>query len=205
MIMNIAIDGSLETVPLESNPSLGELFAQLRGWCGARKRVLVSVKVDGRALELRSETAAEKVPPGTLAVSTSASSTFALKMIGDLRTHLGALAGHHDEAAQLTVAAKYEGAMKAFEGCFKGWALLTGAMQELGRLLQADFKALDCGGGSAESLILKVVDSLTRFKEGFRKSDAVLLGDIAQYELKPQLEEWGRIVDALARLAESRA
>ncbi len=203
--MIIAIDGNPEEVRLSSNPSISDLFAQLRGWCGARQRVLVSVSVEGKAVELLPERGGDSVPPGALAVLTATPKAFALRMIADLKRHLESLGRSHDEAGSLTVAGKYDGALKAFDACFRGWALLTGAMQELGRLLQVDFKTLPCAAGTAEELILKVVESLTRFRDAFRKNDVVQLGDLAQYELKPQLAEWGQILAALGRLGETRA
>ncbi len=198
--MEVLMDGKRGV--FEALPSLPfrTLFESLQKHAGGRKRVIVSLTLDGQELSRERRAALADTFPGEtglLEVRTADSRENALQTLEDLRRYVGQMEGMHEEAVALGAAAKDREALDKFRECFQGWVLLVSGVAEIAALTRADLRAMEAGGLTVDARVRRVQDALMKFKEAFAAKSVATSGSLLQHELRPLLQEWGVILEAL--------
>jgi hypothetical protein len=200
--MEVVVDGTTGLGIGPDETSLKAVFESLRKSASSRRRLVVSLTLDGEVLSReRQEALAGSTAAGysLLEVRTIDPFQISLDTLAGLRAHSENLERAHREAAELVVAGEYQKALRKFDECFHGWDILVRAVCDVGNLTSADFKTLQAGGLPVETGIRKLQDALLRFRTAFELKDVVRIADIVRHELGPLIGEWTGILEALSR------
>jgi hypothetical protein len=200
--MEVVVDGKNNPHAVPDTATFQELFDSLHRAAGGQRRIIVSMKLDGVVLsqEEQGRLRVQVLPPGgRLEIGTADRTGLAVNTLSELIPHLGTLERAHQAAAEQVIAANYRDAMVKFKECFDGWALLVNAIRSISSMATVDLGPLRSRGGPVTVEIKKIQETLTRFKTAFDQTDVVRLGDITQYDLKPLLEDFRGIFEALRR------
>jgi hypothetical protein len=200
--VEVVVDGRTGLVTPESGTTFRTIFEALHKAASLRRRVVVSLTLDGETLTRERQSDLSGQAPGEyglLEVRTMDPFEFSLGTLTGLLGHLKNMDRSHDEAEAAVAAGEYAKALEKFESCFHGWDVLVRAVRDVGALSSADFQSLRAGDEVVEVRIRDVQETLLRFTAALEFKDVLRIGDIVRDELKPQLAEWRRVIDALSQ------
>ncbi len=202
--MEVVVDGQGGRRDFPPGAPFGEVFDALRREAASRRRLVLSLTLDGGDLPPERQEALRKEVPSSgarLEVRTADAAAFLDELLSNLLELAGNLERGQGEVAGRLVAGEYTKALEILKECLSDWDLLIHKVRDASALCSADFRILPPGGATFEERIRKLRDALARFRDAFGAGDAVRLGDIAQHELKLLAGEWRALIEALRRHA----
>ena len=201
--MDVRIDG----VPLTDLPAeittLGQVAAHARGTI-PRQNLLVSIQIDGRAVE-PDELEAALVRPveqgQRVDFETSVTADAVLKVL----TGADELFAETEQIQEQTIDLLRQGqtskAREHMAHCFNVWQQTQSSVAQVCTLLDVDLETLEVGGDKFSEIITRLRDNLQEIKEALEARDFVLLADVLEYELKETTTKFRGVIGALSDLA----
>ena len=200
--MEVVVDGRSGMNAPESGPTFQSIFEQQRKAASSRRRAVVSFVLDGETLSIERQADLSGQAPGSyslLEVRTVDPFEVSVGTLTGLRGHLRNMEKTHDEAAIFAGSGEFAKALEKFDACFQGWDILIRAVRDVASLSSADLRSLKAGGAFVQDEIRLLQDVLLRFSAAFEFKDVMRVADIVHGELKPRLEDWKAVVDALSQ------
>ncbi|HYE99357.1 MAG TPA: hypothetical protein VEJ18_10620 [Planctomycetota bacterium] len=200
--MEVVVDGRAGLTTPETGTTFRTLFEQIRRSAALKRRVVVSLTLDGETLSAEREgTLAGQPPTGfaLLEVRTVDPVQLSLETLGGLQGHVANMIRTHDEAAEASEKGEYARALEKFDAVFHGWDILLRAVRDVGALSGADFRQLTAGDGPVENRIRQLQDALLRFSAALEFKDVPRITEIVKQELRSALDHWKEVVAALTR------
>jgi hypothetical protein len=200
--MEVVVDGRSGMNAPESGTTFHAIFDSLRKAAASRRRAVASFVLDGEVLSIERQADLAGQAPGTyglLEVRTIDPLEFSLNTLTGLLSHLKNMERTHDEAALCAGSGEFAKALEKFDSCFQGWDILIRAIRDVASLTSADLRTLKAAGSTVQDQIRLLQDSLLRFSAAFEFKDVMRVAEIVQAELKPRLESWRGVVEALSQ------
>ena len=178
------------------------MFESVRRTAVSRRRVIVSVVLDGEVLTPeRQGLLAERASAdfGLLEIKTIDPIRLSLETLTGLLGHVKNMERTQGEAATAAESGEYAKALEKFDAVFNGWDILLRAVRDVGSLSTADFREMKAGGESVEVRIRELQDALVRFSASLEYKDVPSITDIIANELNRSIGHWREIVECLSK------
>jgi hypothetical protein len=198
--MKIEIDGRAGLVDAEPGSSLGEILAQLADWLSRNGRAVVSFTLDGTELdEPRRRKLAKKntddfkllevtsLSPYELAATTI---TGLMKTLPVIEESLSA------SAANIQRGDSKKG-LKTLLESVEALAVVADSADKASRLVQFDFGELKVDGKPVIQKLSALHKMIAEARDALKRKDLVSVADFAEYELKPEINAWREVTQAL--------
>ena len=196
------VDGSEQVLP-GTLDDLTEVVDLLNSQCRKTGRFIAALKVDGRELEAVSQWYLPRKLQGigTIEVTTGLSAQLAADAIGHADRTLGDLRGRLLQTVELFRSGNDQKGIKNFIELVTGLEWFVGTIGSVGDILQIDFSSPFRDGPP----LSQDVDAMNRILLDIigaqERRDWVLLGDLLEYELEPQMERWQELLVQLRQLS----
>ena len=200
--MEVVVDGRAGLTTADTGTTFQSVFEQVRRVAALKRRIVVSLTLDGETLSAEREGAlAPRAPEGfaLLEVRTVDPVQLSLETLAGLQAHVANMGRTHDEAAEAAEKGEYSRALEKFDAVFHGWDIRLRAVRDVGALSGADFRTLAAGDGPVENRIRQLQDALLRFSAALEFKDVPRIAEIVKTELRTALEHWKAVVEALSR------
>lgn len=189
--MKLLLNGQELGFTLENEKTVGDLLRSLEIECEKNNATIIRIAVDGK------EIAADKIDDlNSLAIEdassaeiTTISSTDIIQSLKDLVPDVEKLTADLEQLPVILQGgdmAKAGTVIKSFTDLFDVLCHLA----TLTALFPAIFESKKIDGMSISDFIKSFSPVLADFENAFSSSDTVLTGDLAEYELKPRLENY---------------
>jgi hypothetical protein len=199
--MEVVVDGRMGHSSPEGVATFRSVLESIRRTVASRKRIVVSMMLDGEALSPERQTLLAERPAaelGFLEVRTVDPIRLSLETLNGLPSHVKNMERTQAEAATAADSGEYAKALEKFDAVFNGWDILLRAVRDVGALSGADFHALRSGDQPVETRIRELQDALVRFSASLEYKDVPAITEIIAKELTRALAHWRAIVDALS-------
>lgn len=200
--MEVVVDGRTGLSSSQEGATFKSVFESVRRTAASRRRVIVSVILDGEVLSPeRQGMLAERASAefGLLEIKTIDPIRLSLETLTGLLAHVKNMERTQLEAAAASESGEYAKALEKFDAVFNGWDILLRAVRDVGALSSADFREMQAGGGSVEIRIRELQDALVRFSASLEYKDVPAISDIIANELSRALGHWREIVEGLSK------
>ena len=200
--MEVVVDGRTGLSSIQAGATFRSVFESIRKTAASRRRVIVSVVLDGEVLSPeRQGLLAERSSSdfGLLEIRTIDPIRLSLETLTGLMAHVNNMERTQRESAKAAESGEYAKALEKFDAVFNGWDILLRAVRDVGALSSADFRALQAGGGSVEIRIRELQDALVRFSAALEYKDVPVITDIISNELDRALSHWRGVVESLSK------
>ncbi len=202
--MEVVIDGKTGLVASGAGATFQSVLEALRKDLATRRRIIVSLALDGEVLSReRQEALSSQAPEGgtLLEVRTADPIQLALETLPGLREHLDNIGRALDAAEGQFAGGEYARTLDKLEEAYHGWEILLRAVRDIGSLTAADFLRLSAEGESVDLSIRRLQAALLRFETALETKDVPRLNDIARDELRPQVIRWRAVFEVLGQHA----
>jgi hypothetical protein len=200
--MEVVVDGRMGHSSPEGSATFRTILESIRRTVASRKRIVVSMSLDGETLSPERQTLLAERPAaelGFLEVKTVDPIRLSLETLAGLPSHVKNMERTQGEAAAAAQSGEYAKALEKFDAVFNGWDILLRAVRDVGTLAGADFQALRSEDQPVETRIRELQDALVRFSASLEYKDVPAITEIIVKELSRALGHWRAIVDALSR------
>jgi hypothetical protein len=200
--MEVVVDGRTGLSAGQEGATFKAVFESVRRTASSRRRVIVSVILDGEVLSPeRQGMLADRASAdfGLLEIKTIDPILLSLETLTGLLAHVKNMERTQAEAAAAAESGEYAKALEKFDAVFNGWDILLRAVRDVGALSSADFREMQAGGGSVEVRIRELQDALVRFSASLEYKDVPAITDIIANELSKALGHWREIVECLSK------
>ena len=196
--MKIFINGQEADITLDSEKNLGDVLTSFESECAKNKATTVNIVVDGEEVSADAFDTFTQKP--VEAISTLELTTITeddvLLSFKDIATRFGELIedmklislqfqNGQDKKALVTVTQLAD----TVDYFCKATALST--------LFPEKFADMNIDGVAIQDFFGDFMAILTDFEEAFKNSDSVMLGDLAEYEITPQIESIISMIDSI--------
>lgn len=196
--MKIFINGQEADITLDSEKNLGDVLTSFESECAKNKATTVNIVVDGEEVSADAFDTFTQKP--VEAISTLELTTITeddvLLSFKDIATRFGELIedmklislqfqNGQDKKALVTVTQLAD----TVDYFCKATALST--------LFPEKFADMNIDGVAIQDFFGDFMAILTDFEEAFKKSDSVMLGDLAEYEITPRIESIISMIDSI--------
>lgn len=195
------VDGRAGMAAGESGTTFRSIFEQVRRAAATRRRLVVSLTLDGEPLSVeRQGLLADRAPAGfgLLEVRTIDPLQLSRETLAGLPGLVKNMEKTHDDAGAAAGAGEYAKALEKFDAVFGGWDILLRAVRDVGALSGADFRSLQAGDLAVDQRIRQLQDALLRFSAALEFKDVPRIAEIVRDELRGALPHWRAVVDSLA-------
>jgi hypothetical protein len=201
--MNLVVDGVENPVPFEPGMPLGVVLERVDSYLSTRKRMMVSVCIDGHGLspeELGRESARTVDAVQTIQVSSEPAATLADATLSEVEEHLPALSQTVKELATLF---QQDKVAEGLEGCKRVteiWMEIVARERRAAGALQLNLDELEVDGKPINEHHVELNEFLQEALQAMERSDYLLLGDLLEHELAPRLDTELEIVNELRKV-----
>jgi hypothetical protein len=199
--MEIVVDGRTGLAPSDTD-TFSALFETIRRNATSKRRVVVSMILDGEVLNAERQAGLAAQGPGgygLLEVRTMDPFSFSLTALMGLMGHLQNMERIHAEAAAFVASGEYAKALEKFDACFHGWDILVRAVRDVASLTAADFRALQAAGRPVEDRLHEIHETILRFTAAMEFKDMARMAEILQGEMQPKLAVWRAVLEVLSQ------
>jgi hypothetical protein len=200
--MEVVVDGRTGLSSPQAEGTFRAVLESVRRSAATRRRVIVSVVLDGEVLSPERQTSlAERASSefGLLEIRTIDPIRLSLETLTGLMAHVNNMERTQKESARAAESGEYAKALEKFDAVFNGWDILLRAVRDVGALSSADFRSLRAGGDSVEIRIRELQDALVRFSAALEYKDVPVITDIISNELDRALGHWRGVVESLSK------
>ena len=201
--MEVSVDGEKGVFDISKDTSFTKVIESARNYAAAKRRVIVSIAVNGKQLDAREQLdlTNRKLEENTsLDIKTEDPFKLSIAILGELKSHLDNLEKLHIEAAKSINAGKNKEALFILDKCLVGWRAFFISITGVSLITKIDYTTVIVKGETIVKKISSLNGVLVKFADAFAKEDMVKIGDIAEYELKPFIHDW---YDALEEIADA--
>ncbi len=204
--MNLVVDGVENPVSVESGTSLGEVLKRVDSYLWTRKRMMVSVCINGHEVspeELGQESARTGDSVQTVQVRSEPAAALADKTLSEVEDHLPALAQTVKELAALF---QQDKVAEGLEGCKRVteiWMEIVSKERRAAGAVQLNLDELEVDGKSINEHQAELNRFLQEALQAMERKDYLLLGDLLEHELAPRLDTELKIVNELRRAVQA--
>lgn len=197
--MDVFIDGVAPPREGQGAILIRDYLNGLRQDLGARGRSIISITLDRRSLSRQEQDVltCRLEDEGRIDILTIDPVQTSLAAVQELKVHIARLEAAHIKGAEAIRAGNYSESFQRFSECFSLWQGIIAALDVIYRAMGIDPSTLSLGRSSMDLRVKALHRALTGFREAFRQADGLRVADIAEYELKPMLDDWHGIVQAL--------
>lgn len=133
----------------------------------------------------------------TLRVSTCTISQLAQDAVGGAQKYLTGLDVPVTQVSNQLITGEFEKAMKNLAILMEGiWSLIS-LLGSLETSYHLNYSQIRVNGVTIRSTLQKTSDLLQEIVRAQEMNDNITIADLLEYELKPQLKEWGHILEIL--------
>jgi hypothetical protein len=194
-MLSCMVDGQAHDIMASEGERLGSVIGTLNSEVAKRGRFIAALKVNGEDCALDSENCADRTLAeiGRLDVTTESSVDLALETLAEGGNYLGELRSFLLQTADSYRAGDETKGKELFVELINGleWFVKIALMAELH--LQVDFAETFCAGRTLTESVERFNRILLEIIAAQEQRDWVLLTDLLEYELAPQLELWREI------------
>lgn len=198
--MKIEADGVVIQIEITNEMLLGSLFQQLKSHISVQNKIITDLNLDGEELtqERQKELANTKaINYKSLKLATVDVNETSLRVLNDLRNQLGNLDSVLEQAHLQISRGDTQNALKTLQVCFEFWQTLLRGVDHITILKSIDLSQFVIDGEGGFAILQKLIQAFSRFNDAFKKQDIVLMADITQFELRPLVPKWEKIIDML--------
>jgi len=179
---------------------LGTVFERIDADLAARKRMMVSVSVDGRALspeELGEESARSADSVHTVQVRSEPTAVLVDRELTDVEGRLAALSQTAREIAALFQEGKTADGLDGCKRAAEEWIGIVSSERRAADALQLNLDGFHVEDKPITTHHEELNQFLQEALRAMERNDYVLLGDLFEHELAPRLDTELKIVNAL--------
>lgn len=204
-VVEVVIDGSAGLGTPDTGTTLEAVFESLRRSAAQRGRVIVNFTLDGEVLNPRRVAEIGGREPGgfgLLEVRTIDPVPVSKETLTGLLNLSASLERGHELAMTFLADGAHAKAVEKLDECVRGWEILSRGVRDIGLLTSADPRVLQADGEAVESHIHNLQGALLRFRNAFESKDVPLMGEVARQDLRPLIQKWRAVIEALNRHAQ---
>jgi len=198
--MNLLVDGIDHPLPVEPGMLLGTVLERVDADLAARKRMMVSLSVDGREVspqELGEESDRSIDGLHTVEVRSEPTAVLVDRELSDVEQHLPALSQTVREIATLFQQGKTVAGLDACTRVAERWIEIVSSERRVAGALELNLEDFDVDGKPISTHHAELNQFLQEALRAMERDDYVLLGDLLEHELAPRLDTELKIVSAL--------
>jgi len=200
--MNLLVDGVEQPAAVEPDTSLGAVLAQVDADLSARKRMIVSVNVDGREVspkELGEESSRTIDGVQRVVVRSEPTAVLADAELAQVEEHLPALSQTARDIATLFQEGNVAEGLDGCERATAMWMGIVSSEQRAAGALRLDLHAFTVDGKPVDVHHAELNQFLQEALRAMERGDYVLLGDLFEHELATRLDTELKIVNELRK------
>ena len=200
--MEVVVDGKHGLMTPDDGTTFQAYLEALRRNLSSRRRVIVSVVLDGEKIDPDNLGARGQQPPGNfglLEVKTADPFQFSVGTLTGLLAHLKNMEKTQEEILKFASSGEYAKTLEKADACFHGWDILMRAVRDVGTLSTADLKNLDAGGATVDVRIRELQEALLRYTAAMEFKDVARIAELIQTEFRGRLQDWRTVIEALGR------
>jgi predicted house-cleaning noncanonical NTP pyrophosphatase (MazG superfamily) len=204
--MKIYIDGKEEKFDFKEEISLKEVVLELRKQLALGNQVITSFKVDGKLISVLDERLKDIALDKESKIEITTANPRDLTISGIIDS-LGYLP-HLKENLQKTIAefsrGKQREGMNLLINCIDGLNWFNTIIIGVEKILGIDLIEFNVGGESIANKKVKLADVLRDLLSSLQNQDMVMVSDLIEYELVPQIEDWINVVSELIKVVDKK-
>jgi hypothetical protein len=198
--MQITIDGKEESFVIDESEPFGRLLERVKEFLAKRKRVILSLKLDG-AVIMAEELSQKKIGQFELLEIQSADpKKLSENTLQELKTLLENLEKTHLWISSQIQKGEILSALPRLVECLKSWQIFFTTIELIGKLLCIRLEEISLGQETLSEALKGLIKHLRDLKNAFDEMDFIRLSDIIEFELKPGLPRWYELVERLKKL-----
>ena len=201
--MEVMVDGKPYAEEL-AGANLQEVLNDLMSRALGDEHTLTEVRVNGRPYQEAELGPAEKVPREAiqrLEVETIPARELALHFLSHADDYLGPIMAAVSQVAELFRVSDEVEASEAYLGTLESLQLFLQVLGSSRQVLGLDFAAVSHEGVSAAERLERLSALVGELLAAQEQEDWVLLADILQYDLNPELAAWQRLIPLIREQA----
>lgn len=198
--MEVILDGSSGWPVSDEDATLGSVFAQVRRQTEAKRRLVVSLMLDGETINRARETELRDKPArafSLLEVKTVDPVRLSADTVRLLLPYVTDLERLHEEGLAHLRAEELTRALQKLAQCMDGWDVLTHAIRDLAHLTHIDFTSVPHGAGTLEDRLRRLSATLVRFRSALELKETERIEGIVNRELRTHLKDWRGVLETL--------
>lgn len=204
-MVHCRVDGREHAVTAREMDELATVIDALNSDISKAGCFIASLRVDGRELEPGAEWYRPRKLSGirSIDVTTGCTSQLAAEALGQGERQLDELRGLLGQTVGLFRSGSDQRAMKLFIDLISGFEWFVTMIRSVGDMLQVDFTTTCMDGNTLAGEVDAMNRILLDIIGAQERRDWVLLGDLLEYELEPQMERWRKLPGVLRELRPS--
>lgn len=202
--MEISIDGERREVALLP-ATIGTLIDELKTSVGQDDRVVLSVSVDGKEMDICRQQEIADTPAGqfgSVEIETADAKVLCRATLEEAGRHIQPVVDEASRVAELLDAGKDTEAFSRILPCLEVWSTIMAAVEKVAILLELDIREVTTGEASLPEVIQELAEMLRDLKEGIDARDLVAVSDAMKHEMP---EVAGKLSEQLAALCSTIA
>jgi len=204
--MNLLVDGAENPVPFEPGMPLGTVLQRVDSYLSTRKRMMVSVCINGQELspeELGQQSARTVDSLQTVEVTSKPAATLADKTLSEVEEHLPALSQTVKELATLFQQGKVAEGLEGCERVTEIWMEIVSREQRAAAAVVLNLDELEVNGKPIKEHHVELNGFLQEAFQAMERKDYLMLGDLFEHELAPRIETELKVVNVLRKAVQA--
>jgi hypothetical protein len=200
--MQISVDGAQRETDV-SPGTMGRLISNIKSDLLATGKVVLSLSVDGRAIDAEYERQICELPVekfGELSVETADSKKLCLATLDEVHHHIAPIIDEAVRISDLLDAGKQEQALGRVISCTEVWGAIVKAVHNIAQLMQIDIDQVRAGDQSLRETLRSVVALLQTIKNHMDSRDFVGIRDTMKHEIPEVAKRFDAQLTALSRM-----
>lgn len=201
MGMDIHIDGVQGIVEVDPSTTLEETLDKVRKAVFSSRRRVVSFSLDGEELTRERQKELSKTRTaqfGRLEVATINPYEASLSVMNELLQNFEKLENAYQSAADKFREGNNEEAIKILRVCVDFWRMTFNGIEYATVLLDLKIDRMQVDGRPVNQWLQVLLDVGGRTFQAIQAGDALRMADLSQYEMKPLIPTFKRIVEEVA-------
>jgi hypothetical protein len=202
-MIHCMVDGREHAVPMGDTDELASVVDALNVELRKDGRFITNLMVDGRELDAETEWYRPRKLQGIrrIDVTTGLCAQLATDALNQCEGQLELLRGTMQQTVELFRSGNDQKGMKYFIELVTGLEWFVSMIGSVGDVAQIDFTTTLMEGSPLSAEVEALNRILLDIIGAQERRDWVLLGDLLEYELEPQMERWREMLDVLRRIS----
>jgi len=204
--MEISVDGNRRDVA--SMPAtMGDLISDLKCELLDSGRVVLSLAVDGRAVDARYENEIAGRPVSDfqgITLSTADPKTLCLATLEEVANHIQPIIDESARISELIDQGRHSQAMGRIMPCLEVWGAVITAIHNIAQLMQVNLDEVSTGEESLTDSIRALVSVMQSIKAAMDSRDLVSIRDALKHEMPETAHRIAAQLDALSNMVAAK-
>ncbi|MFC1809295.1 hypothetical protein ACFL3D_04160 [Candidatus Omnitrophota bacterium] len=205
--MQIFANKQLIPFEIKHEKTIGEIIDSLLLLTNQVNKVIIDIKVDGASVSLAERdtfqnTSLEGIEKIDLLIENKLQ--LVLYALQEAESHLPKFSVNLSEISELLMAGQKHKAMALFGDALVTWRKVINYLKTVALSYQLDFNKIMFGEKTIEEKNYELLHVLQEIKKAMEKEDIVSLGDLIEYELIEKVNEQGKIIEELKKIAKDK-